>query len=136
MSQTTKIRACRVCGCTDEDCSGCIERTGEPCSWVDDDLCSACDGVEMRACESCKAVVALDTMAHLGEGFDVCVKCAKQWLEVFYDCTHKWREGDFNEYGDPGRSCSRCGGFIEDDFAVEMFPLVCDGWVALTTDAA
>ncbi|WP_426624518.1 hypothetical protein ACPPVW_18505 [Leifsonia sp. McL0607] len=38
------VRACRVCGCTDADCSGCIERTGEPCSWVsrEDDLCTAC----------------------------------------------------------------------------------------------
>lgn len=33
---------CRGCGCTDEDCSGCIARTGEPCSWVEPDLCSAC----------------------------------------------------------------------------------------------
>lgn len=36
------VRACRVCGCTDEDCSGCVERTGEPCRWVEADLCSAC----------------------------------------------------------------------------------------------
>lgn len=36
------VRRCRVCGCTDDDCSGCIERTGVPCSWVDVDLCSAC----------------------------------------------------------------------------------------------
>ena len=34
---------CRVCGCTDDDCSGCVERTGEPCAWVKADLCSACD---------------------------------------------------------------------------------------------
>lgn len=33
---------CRVCGCTDIDCRGCIARTGEPCHWVEDDLCSAC----------------------------------------------------------------------------------------------
>lgn len=33
---------CRVCGCTDHDCSGCIRRTGEPCHWVEPDLCSAC----------------------------------------------------------------------------------------------
>lgn len=33
---------CRNCGCTDMDCSQCIERTGEPCHWVEDDLCSAC----------------------------------------------------------------------------------------------
>lgn len=36
-------RTCRVCGCTDDDCSQCIARTGEPCSWVAADLCSACE---------------------------------------------------------------------------------------------
>lgn len=34
--------SCRVCGCTDDDCSGCVERSGEPCHWVEPDLCSAC----------------------------------------------------------------------------------------------
>lgn len=33
---------CRVCGCTDDDCSQCIEATGEPCTWVEPDLCSRC----------------------------------------------------------------------------------------------
>jgi hypothetical protein len=35
---------CKVCGCTDDDCSGCVERTGAPCLWVEADLCSACVG--------------------------------------------------------------------------------------------
>jgi hypothetical protein len=35
-------RSCRVCGCTEEDCSGCVERTGQPCWWAEPDLCSAC----------------------------------------------------------------------------------------------
>jgi len=35
-------RECRVCGCSDKDCRLCVERTGEPCRWVEDDLCSAC----------------------------------------------------------------------------------------------
>jgi hypothetical protein len=41
-------RTCRVCGCTDDDCSQCIEATGEPCSWAEDDLCSRCldEGIE------------------------------------------------------------------------------------------
>lgn len=41
---TADIRRCRVCDCTDDDCSGCVERTGEPCYWVSDaiDICSAC----------------------------------------------------------------------------------------------
>lgn len=35
---------CRVCGCTDDDCSQCVEKTGAPCHWVEPDLCSACAG--------------------------------------------------------------------------------------------
>lgn len=35
-------RKCRVCGCTDNDCHKCIEKTGHPCHWIADDLCSAC----------------------------------------------------------------------------------------------
>jgi ParB family chromosome partitioning protein len=33
---------CRVCGCTEEDCRQCIEATGQPCHWVEKDLCSRC----------------------------------------------------------------------------------------------
>src|ERR1043166_6382785 len=35
---------CRVCGCTDEDCSQCIAFVGAPCSWIDEDhtICSRC----------------------------------------------------------------------------------------------
>lgn len=40
-------RRCRVCGCTDTDCTQCIERTGYPCAWVEpaaiiNNLCTAC----------------------------------------------------------------------------------------------
>lgn len=34
--------ACRVCGCTDNECSQCVEATGQPCHWVEPDLCSRC----------------------------------------------------------------------------------------------
>lgn len=40
--ENVSVRACRVCGCTDDDCRQCIEQTGQPCHWVADDLCSAC----------------------------------------------------------------------------------------------
>jgi hypothetical protein len=33
---------CRVCGCTDYDCTQCIKKTGAACYWVEPDLCSAC----------------------------------------------------------------------------------------------
>ena len=36
------VRKCRVCGCTDHDCRQCIKKTGQPCHWVEYDLCSAC----------------------------------------------------------------------------------------------
>lgn len=39
----TEIRSCRICGCTNWDCRQCIEKTGEPCSWIEEDLCSACE---------------------------------------------------------------------------------------------
>lgn len=42
MSNDVEVRKCRLCGCTAEDCSQCIKKTGEPCHWVEFDLCSAC----------------------------------------------------------------------------------------------
>lgn len=35
---------CRICSCTDKDCSWCIvlHFEGNPCSWVEPDLCSFC----------------------------------------------------------------------------------------------
>jgi DNA invertase Pin-like site-specific DNA recombinase len=41
-SFTAAPRTCRKCGCTDQNCQQCVERTGAPCYWVDLDLCSAC----------------------------------------------------------------------------------------------
>jgi hypothetical protein len=40
----TQPGECMVCGCTQEDCSGCIKRTGFPCSWANArmNLCTAC----------------------------------------------------------------------------------------------
>lgn len=38
----SSTKACRICGCTENDCSGCIARDGHPCSWVETDLCSSC----------------------------------------------------------------------------------------------
>ena len=41
-----EARACRVCGCRDEAIrDSCLDdQTGEPCHWVEEDLCSACEG--------------------------------------------------------------------------------------------
>jgi hypothetical protein len=42
LEQYEEKRTCHQCGCTDYDCRQCIEKTGEPCHWVAEDLCSAC----------------------------------------------------------------------------------------------
>jgi hypothetical protein len=42
MDHGAPMRTCRACGCTDDDCRQCVEKTGEPCYWVEPDLCSAC----------------------------------------------------------------------------------------------
>lgn len=36
---------CHFCSCIDENCSNCIEKTGQACYWVDSahDLCSNCE---------------------------------------------------------------------------------------------
>lgn len=33
---------CIKCGCTEVNCSQCIEKTGSPCRWVKPGKCSAC----------------------------------------------------------------------------------------------
>jgi DNA-binding CsgD family transcriptional regulator len=52
------VQQCRICGCTEADCSICVERTGEPCTWVDEDLCSAC--VPIAELEAIAGITALD----------------------------------------------------------------------------
>lgn len=57
--------ACRSCGCTDGDCSGCVERTGSPCWWVEADLCSAC----IADCPGCNVqMIGTGTVSHNEDG--------------------------------------------------------------------
>ena len=49
---TTKIeQTCIGCGCTENDCHQCIEKTGNPCSWVAPNKCSACFDEEGKLLE-------------------------------------------------------------------------------------
>lgn len=64
-----KLQRCRVCGCTQYNCSQCIEKTGSPCTWAEKDLCSACveepeiPVVDTRASQS-EAVEAPEEQTH------------------------------------------------------------------------
>lgn len=44
-----KTGECLFCGCTDEDCTDCIRKTGSPCYWIDDrhTQCSACENAQL-----------------------------------------------------------------------------------------
>jgi PRTRC genetic system protein E len=41
-ADTETVPKCRECGCTEDNCTQCVEKTGKPCHWVETDLCSAC----------------------------------------------------------------------------------------------
>lgn len=58
-AKRVKDRKCRVCGCTEDDCRQCIEATGHPCTWVEEDLCSRCaDEEDARIGEEMEAANA------------------------------------------------------------------------------
>ena len=38
----TQEMSCRICGCTDDNCTDCYLKTGEACHWQAPGLCSAC----------------------------------------------------------------------------------------------
>ncbi len=37
------IKKCKICGCTDDDCTQCVKAQGKVCTWVTNELCSRCD---------------------------------------------------------------------------------------------
>ncbi len=41
-TRDASIGTCRQCGCTDHDCTQCVQENGFPCYWAEPDLCSRC----------------------------------------------------------------------------------------------
>jgi len=41
-TQEAMVGTCRQCGCTDHDCTQCVQENGFPCYWAEPDLCSRC----------------------------------------------------------------------------------------------
>jgi hypothetical protein len=63
-------RSCRVCGCT--DLSACVDEDG-PCCWVDEDLCSACQGRAEKATAAAHSAIeaAAELLRYCREGHTV-----------------------------------------------------------------
>lgn len=57
IEQEKPKRTCRICGCTDDDCRQCIEKTGDSCHWIDADLCSACEEEAMKESEQPELII-------------------------------------------------------------------------------
>lgn len=81
---------CRVCGCTDMDCRRCVERTGEPCSWVFANLCSACTpSVELEVMPVAQVLCPSD-------GYRYVMKTQQEfaitvWIGDNQACPPEWR---------------------------------------------
>jgi PRTRC genetic system protein E len=98
ITNTEPERKCRVCGCTQDNCKQCIEKTGQPCSWVEYDLCSACvDEPELKVVDSrasTQTEVRTDNVVTIAEGlstnfFTQLTKTVKN-----LDCTIRIMEKD------------------------------------------
>lgn len=61
------VQKCRVCGCTQDNCEQCIKKTGQPCSWVEEDLCSACAPAKVEEPE----IKVVDTRASQQSGENI-----------------------------------------------------------------
>lgn len=64
---------CRVCGCTEDNCAQCIEKTGGPCHWIEPDLCSACveKSEEIIDHENERISIPADLFSSLGNKIDI-----------------------------------------------------------------
>jgi hypothetical protein len=56
-------QACRVCGCTNDNCILCMALSGGPCWWVEKDLCSRCSPDQRGAGE----ILARDVACKIAE---------------------------------------------------------------------
>jgi ParB/RepB/Spo0J family partition protein len=71
-----KSGTCRICGCTEENCTQCVEKTGKPCTWVDREktLCSACEAEakkgdqRVKIAESISNIEAFALVSAFGAG--------------------------------------------------------------------
>lgn len=54
-------RRCRICGCVQDQCDKCVEKTGDACHWVEDDLCSSCVSAKKYSARTSRSVAGSPT---------------------------------------------------------------------------
>lgn len=91
------------------------------------------EDIETGACEACETVVPFEDLVSHVDVY-LCRKCSDAWRAEFDVCLHRWEP--HRAYGEEGRYCTRCAGFVADEMAASLFPLICDGWVDVEEIAA
>ena len=71
-------------------------------------------------CESCGSAIPVDAAIGMEDCW-FCPTCYAEFRAEFDACTHDW-EPHTDSYGDPGRYCKRCTGFVADDVFADLFP--------------
>lgn len=82
-----------------------------------------------QPCAYCGAPYPIEELRDHGEDLDLCATCSDALMAEMAVCPHEWEEPTYDDFGDEGRSCRRCGVFMTPDFAMSWVPLVCDGYV-------
>ena len=130
------VTSCRVCGCTDDDCSGCIKRTGRACHWVEADLRSACRDAMADAPGACVdadgGLVAAEDPPGLGSCCGGCGRKADQCIVMLQKRAPTPGRGwgcfvcGCSPDGATAVLCNACGDRLQAGEDVVRF--ACDGW--------
>jgi hypothetical protein len=68
---------------------------------------------DLQACEHCRKEFPIEDMTTAGDCW-ICPGCYTEWKQTFDACKHEWEPHE-NEFGEPGKYCGRCMGFMVDE---------------------
>lgn len=68
---------------------------------------------DLQGCEHCGNEFPIED-CHMMVDTWICDRCYREWKAEFDTCDHEW-EPETDQYGDPGRFCRKCHGFVIDD---------------------
>lgn len=84
---------------------------------------------EVLLCHDCDRLCPVEDIISFGDA-PQCRACWTHWREYFDECAHDWSTDlARDDHGNNGRFCPRCLGFVSEDNAMALFPLICDGYV-------
>jgi hypothetical protein len=68
---------------------------------------------DLQACEHCRKEFPIEEMLSMSD-FWICSGCYAEWKQTFDACEHQWEPHE-SEFGEPGKYCGRCMGFVVDE---------------------